>query len=232
MSPPKSVSIIIPVYNEKKTIREILRRVIEAEVSGLNKEIIVVDDGSTDGTSQLIRSLIIPGLIKILLPLNQGKGFAVRQGIKKATGDIVLIQDADLEYNPGDYPLLLAPFIFQGARVVYGSRELTINTHSSRLFFLGGKFVTLITRLLYGSRLTDVPTGYKVFDHQLLSRIPLRCQKFEFCPEITAHLLKRRIQIIEVPIRYNPRKMKDGKKIRLRDGLIAIWTLLRIRVSL
>lgn len=232
MSIPKSISIIIPVYNEKKTLRQLLSQVIQASVSGLQKEVIVVDDGSSDGTAQLIKSLRLPKLKKILLSVNHGKGFAVRQGILQAQGDLILIQDADLEYNPADYPLLLAPFLLQQAVVVYGSRELSFNRHSSPLFFVGGKLVTFFTWLLFGGRLTDVPTGYKVFSRRLLLNLPLRCRGFEFCPEVTAHLLKRDIHIIEVPIRYSPRSIHSGKKIRFYDGLIALWTLLRVRVGL
>ena len=226
----KKVSVVIPVYNERKTIKALLERVVSADTLGLSKEIVLVDDGSNDGTSRVIAKMRKAGLKKIFLKNNCGKGYALRQGFAAATGDIIIVQDADLEYNPDDYPVLLSPFLAQGAKVVYGSRELSINTHSYPLYFLGGKMVTYATKLLYGGRLTDVPTGYKAFDATLLKRIPLKCQRFEFCPEITAQILKRGIQITEVPVRYKPRKIEEGKKIRLRDGAQAIWTLLRVRI--
>lgn len=226
----KSISIVIPVFNELKTIEKIVERVAKADVVGLTKEIIVIDDGSTDGTTAVIAKIHRAGLKKVFLKQNCGKGCALRAGFAAVTGDIVIVQDADLEYNPDDYPMLLSPFLAQGARVVYGSRELTLNTHSYPFYFLGGKIVTYATKLLFGGRLTDVPTGYKAFETKLLKKLPLKCKRFEFCPEVTAELLKRGVQIIEVPIRYKPRSIEDGKKIKLRDGLQAIWTLMRVRV--
>jgi glycosyltransferase involved in cell wall biosynthesis len=166
----KSVSIVIPIYNEAKTIEKLLDRVLKADTLGLEKEIILVDDGSFDGSNKIISSLRKPGLVKILLDQNHGKGYALRQGFAVATGDIVIVQDADLEYNPDDYPVLLAPFLAQSAKVVFGSRELNINKHSYPLYFLGGKLITIMTKLLYGGRLTDVPTGYKVIERKLLNK--------------------------------------------------------------
>lgn len=228
----KSVSIIIPVFNERRTIEKIIDRVLLADTLGLSKEIILVDDGSTDDTRAIISKLHKSGLKKLLLDKNYGKGYALRQGFSIATGDIVIVQDADLEYNPDDYPVLLSPFLAQGAKVVYGSRELNINKHSYPVFFIGGKIVTLTTKLLFGGRLTDVPTGYKAFDRLLLKKIPLKCMRFEFCPEVTAEILKREIRITEVPIRYKPRRIEDGKKIKWQDGIEAIITLVRVRVGL
>ncbi len=225
-----SVSIVIPVYNEKKSLPKIIEKVQSANCLGLRKEIVVVDDGSTDGTGDLLKKIRIKGLKKIYLEKNQGKGSALRAGFAHASGQIIIVQDADLEYNPADYPVLLSPILAGTSEVVYGSRELTINTHSYPLFFLGGKAITLVTRVLYGGKITDVPTGYKVFDRQILMKRPLQCRRFEFCPEVTAHLLKRGIQIVEVPIRYTPRTITQGKKIKWQDGIEAILTLIRVRL--
>lgn len=227
-----SVSIVIPVYNEKRTIEKIIKQVMVADTLGLTKEVIVVDDGSTDGTTEIIKSLRIKGLVKIILPKNLGKGTALRAGFEKAKGEIIIIQDADLEYSPDDYPLLLAPFFSQDVMAVFGSRELNINKHSYPSFFLGGKLVTWTTKLLFGGRLTDVPTGYKAIERRTLNKLPLKCKRFEFCPELAGELLKRNISIVEVPIKYKPRTIEQGKKIRFRDGVEAILTLLRVRLGL
>ncbi len=228
----KMVSIVIPVYNEKKTIERIIERVFAADTLGLKKEIIVVDDGSSDGTAKIVKGWRKKGLVTLILDQNYGKGYALRQGFKIAKGQIIIVQDADLEYNPDDYPVLLSPFLAQNAKVVFGSRELSINKHSYPLFFLGGKLVTWTTRLLFGGKLTDVPTGYKAFERSTLNKLPLKCSRFEFCPEVSALLLKRGIAITEVPIRYKPRRVEDGKKIKIKDGLYAILTLLRVRMGL
>lgn len=232
MTKYQSISIIIPVFNEAKTIKKILNKVISADTLGLKKEIILVDDGSTDGTSTVLKRIRRSDVKKIYHTVNQGKGSAVRSGIAQATGDIVLVQDADLEYDPTDYPILILPFLLREVDSVFGSRELNINKHSYVSYFLGGKLVTIITRLLYGGRLTDVPTGYKLVKTSLLKKLPLKCRRFEFCPELTGHLLKRRARIVEVPISYAPRTIKQGKKIKLRDGAEAILTLLRVRIGL
>lgn len=232
MTQYKSVSIIIPVFNEKNTIEKIVDKVLSADTLGLIKELIIVDDGSTDGTKSTISKLRKPGLKKLLLDKNYGKGYALRQGFAIASGDIIIVQDADLEYNPDDYPVLLSPFLAQGAKVVFGSRELNINKHSYPAFFIGGKIITFATKILFGGRLTDVPTGYKAFDRLLLKKIPLKCMRFEFCPEVAAEILKRGIRITEVPIRYKPRRIEEGKKIKWQDGIEAIITLLRVRVGL
>lgn len=224
------VSIVIPVYNERRYIREVIRGVKAGSTLGLRKEIIVIDDGSTDGTTEILKK--IQGIRLLVKPQNEGKGASLRQGFTMATGEIVLVQDADLEYDPHDYPALLSPFLAQRAVAVYGSRELKNNTHSYPSFFLGGKLVTWVTSVLFGGELTDVPTGYKVIERRVLMQLPLRCKRFEFCPELTGLLLKNKIKIIEVPIHYSPRKFAEGKKIRLRDGVEAILTLLRVRAGL
>lgn len=228
----KTVSIVIPVYNERRTIKKILARVFAAETLGLAKEVIVIDDGSTDGTREIIRGMRKQGMKKVFLDRNCGKGCALRAGFTEASGEIVIVQDADLEYNPDDYLVLLAPFLSQNVKAVFGSRELNINRHSYPSYFVGGKIVTYVARLLFGGRLTDVPTGYKAIDTKILKKLRLKCKRFEFCPELAGELLKQGIPMVEVPIRYTPRTIEDGKKIRLRDGLEAVLTLLRVRVGL
>jgi len=227
---PSKISIIIPVFNEESTIKQLTTAVKEASVLGLTKEIIIVDDGSTDATRKILKQSLFKNFHVILLSRNFGKGYALRQGIKKATGDIILIQDADLEYSPIDFPKLIKPFIENSALAVFGSRELRKRNKPSYFsFYLGGKLVTATANLLFGSNLSDVPTGYKLIDSKLLRSLPLTCKRFEFCPEVTAHLLKRKIFIHEVPINYHARSIEEGKKIRARDGIQAIWTLLRLR---
>jgi len=228
----QTVSIVIPVYNERATVKKVIETVAAAPSLGLDKEIIVVDDGSTDGTAEIIRGIRRRGLKKLFLTQNGGKGTALRAGFGKITGEIVIVQDADLEYNPGDYPVLLAPFLSQNVQAVFGSRELNINKHSYPAYFVGGKLVTYAARILFGGRLTDVPTGYKAVEAKLLKSLKLRCKRFEFCPELSGLLLKRRVRMVEVPIRYKPRTIEEGKKIRFRDGVEAIWTLVRVRMGL
>ena len=221
------LSVIMPVYNEKDTIQEILR-----QVRAVNRadEIIVVDDGSTDGTRDLLKcEADQPGTIVIYHDRNQGKGAAVRTGFDRATGDILLIQDADLEYDPRDYPLLLRPIEEGRVKVVYGSRFL--GPRKAMLFWhmLGNKFLTLLTNLLYNTILSDMETCYKVFRADVIRGIPLRSRRFEFEPEITAKVLKRGHRIFEVPISYYGREYDEGKKISWRDGPKAAWTLIKYR---
>ena len=223
------LSVIMPVYNEVATVAEIVRRVAAVQ---LPKELIIVDDGSTDGTRELLRQ-IPPEVATVLFhERNLGKGAAIRTALEHVTGEIVIIQDADLEYDPNDYPALVRPIVEGTAQVVYGSRVLKgDNPYSHLRFYLGGRFLTFIANLLYGIRITDEPTCYKLFRRELLKELNLRCQGFEFCPEVTAKVARRGIPIYEVPIRYSPRTLNQGKKISWKDGLYAIWILLKYRLA-
>ena len=225
-----TLSVLIPCYNEMATLPELLRRVEAADAGPVHKEIILVDDGSTDGTREFLATL--QGRHTVLLhDKNQGKGAAIRTGLAAATGDFILVQDADLEYNPDNYIELLQPLLQKQTKVVYGSRirNRKNKRHSGYGYYAGGVFLSKLTNLLYGSDITDEPTCYKVFEANLLKSIPLSCTGFEFCPEVTAKVLRRGQQIVEVPIDYFPRKASEGKKIRLSDGIEAIWTLLKYR---
>lgn len=224
------LSIIVPAYNEAATIGEVLRRVFAVKLDA-ELEVIVVDDGSTDATATEVARTGSPVLL-ILLGRNQGKGAAVRKGIERATGDIILIQDADNEYDPNDYPRLIEPIASGNSEVVYGSRILCkSNTRSYNRFYWGGRLLSWWTNLLYGSHITDEPTGYKVFRCGVLKGIELSSKGFEFCPEVTAKLLKKGIGITEVPISYVPRSVEEGKKIKWTDGVIALWVLFKLRFT-
>lgn len=190
----------------------------------------MVDDGSTDRTAEIARAASHPGLRVLRHSKNRGKGAAIRTGLEAASGEIVLIQDADLEYDPSDYEKLLAPIRAGQAQVVYGSRILRPdNGRSYGRYYWGGRLLSWWTNLLFGSSITDEPAGYKVFQADLLRSLNLTCEGFEFCPEVTAKILRRNIPIVEVPIRYRPRSMEEGKKIRWPDGLKALWTLWKLR---
>ncbi|MEK9146981.1 MAG: glycosyltransferase family 2 protein [Patescibacteria group bacterium] len=219
------VSIIIPAYNEEKTLPVILKKVL-SQVIPYEKEVIVVDDGSTDHTRELADKY--KNIKLITNRHNLGKGASVRRALKIATGDLILIQDADLEYSPSDYPKLLKPFGALNVKVVYGSRVLGINPISHWTFNLGGRLVTLITNILYGTKITDEPTGYKVFRKEILNKFHLKSKRFEFCPELTAKIAKAQISIVEVPIKYNPRPISQ-KKIKWHDGIAAIFYLAKYR---
>ncbi len=219
------LSVIMPVYNEVDTIDEIIRRVCAVP---LDIELIVVDDCSTDGTREELPG--ITGIDHLLFhDRNRGKAAAIRTGLQAVTSDVVTIQDADLEYDPRDLIPMLERIERDGAQVVYGSRILGKNPMSHLSFYLGGRFITLLSNLLYGLRITDEPTCYKMFRRELIAGLDLVCDGFAFCPEVTAKVALRGYSIVEVPIRYFPRKRKEGKKLRWRDGVIAVWTLLRYR---
>lgn len=223
------LSIIIPVYNEKATLLEVVKRVQAVSLNGVEKEIILIDDASTDGTTELCKKEI-PSAIKTLYhEINQGKGAAIRTGLKAVTGDYVLIQDADLEYDPDDYAKLLAPIQKGKAQVVYGSRFT--GEHRNMFFhhWVGNKFLSLTTNLLYNSTLSDMETCYKVVKRDIIDGLNLKSNRFDFEPEITAKILKQKIRIYEVPISYCGREFHEGKKITWRDGVVALWILLKYR---
>jgi len=225
------LSIIIPVYNERETIKELINKVEGVNIGKIEKEIIIVDDFSKDGTREILQELVKNKKIKLLFhDKNYGKGHAIKSGLKVAKGDIILVQDADLEYNPNEYNKLIKPIIENKAKVVYGSRILNKgNGYSSLLFYIGGRAVTAITNILYNSRLSDEPTCYKVFRKDVIDGIKIEGERFEWEPEVTAKILKKGIRIAEVPISYNPRGKEKGKKINWKDGIIAIWTLIKYR---
>jgi len=225
----KTLSIIIPVYNEEATIGEALNRVWVAKTPGFTKEIIVVDDGSTDRTREILASWRKKVTV-IFQPKNQGKGAAVMEGLTRAAGEIVLLQDADLEYSPADYPKLLEPFGDRRVTVVYGSRFLGSHLSTMYLYALGNKFVTWVTNILFNTNITDMETGYKVFRRSVLDGVTIRAKRFDFEPEFTAKVLKAGHQIYEVPISYFGRKFSEGKKLTWRDGVVAFGTLLRERL--
>ncbi len=222
------LSVLVPVYNERATLETLLGRVLAVP---LDLEVIVVDDGSTDGTRDLLRGLERRMPIRALFhPANRGKGAAIRTALAEARGEIVLIQDADLEYDPQDYPRLVAPILRGETNVVYGSRYLEPgNALPLTHFKVGVLLLTFAANLLYGLRLTDEATCYKVFRRDLLQALPLRCERFEFCPEVTARVARRGERIVEVPITYRYRTVAEGKKIGWRDGVEAFATLLRCR---
>lgn len=230
------LSIIIPVYNEEKTVKQLINKVKKAKLNIVEKEIIVVNDGSIDKTAKLLKSL--KNIKVINHKTNKGKGAAVRTGMSRATGDIVLVQDADLEYNPNDYSRLIEPILEKKAEVVYGSRlaNYKLNLFGNNktplpLHLIANKLLTAITNLLYGSKLTDMETCYKIFKREVIQSIKLVSNGFEIEPEITAKVLKNGYLIFEVPIKVTPRGYEDGKKITWQDGIKAIYYLIYYRFN-
>ena len=226
----KKISIIVPVYNEEKTLVSILDKLVKLDL-GMEKEIIIVDDGSKDNSPQIIRDYIKENSklkklkFKSYQKENGGKGSAIKKGFELATGDIVTIQDADQEYDPEDYKKLIKPIVRGEYSVVYGSRFLRKHKPKYKIYFWGNKFLTLITAILYKSRITDMETCYKVFKKEIVKNINLKANKFDMEPEITSKILRRGIKIKELPISYIPRSIDEGKKINWKDGLKAIYTL-------
>jgi glycosyltransferase involved in cell wall biosynthesis len=224
------ISVIVPLFNEAHTVEELL---LELLATGLDVQIIVVDDGSTDGSADTVERLESehPAIELIRHESNRGKGAAVRTGIAHARGEYTIVQDADLEYDPQDIGRLLEVAEAEGANVVYGSRILGGRARSYSRYYWGGRLVSLVATLLYGQRITDEPTCYKLFRTDLLQSLPLREDGFGFCAEATAEVCRRGERIREVPIAYHPRSMAEGKKIRWTDGVRAIWLLLKHRFA-
>ena len=223
------LSILVPVYNEIKTIDNILKKIKSVK---LNKEIIIVDDHSSDGTIEYLKKLKNKNIKVLFNNKNMGKGYCVRRAINHATGDISIIQDADLEYDPNDYYNLVEPIVKNKAHVVYGTRfpkGRKKKISSTNPFFIGNRILTFGANILYNANITDEPTCYKEFKNNLLKNINLKSNRFEICAEITAKIKKKRYKIYEVPIKYNPRTTKEGKKINWKDGLIGVWTLIKYR---
>jgi glycosyltransferase involved in cell wall biosynthesis len=221
--------VLVPAYNEERTLEELLRRVLAVPI---DLEVIAVDDGSTDGTGALLDRVAAqePRLVAVHHERNLGKGRALRTALARVRGEICIVQDADLEYDPGDFQALIAPIVEQRTNVVYGSRVLhPLNSYPLDRYRMGSFVLTWMATLLYGQRITDEPCGYKVFRTGFLRSLDLRCEGFEFCPEVTAKVMRRGEKIVEVPIRYHKRGVAEGKKIRFLDAIVGAWTLLKYR---
>lgn len=230
----KTLSVIIPVFNEKNTIREIIKRVEAVRLPGLEKELIVVDDGSTDGTREILNDLNRSSLRIFFQEKNQGKGAAVRRGFAEATGDFVIIQDADLEYDPQEYPLLLEPLLDGRADAVFGSRFMGHRPHRVLFFwhYVGNKLLTTLSNMFTNLNLTDIEVCYKAFtrDALLSFRSELTSNRFGIEPELTARVSKKRLRIYEVGISYSGRTYAEGKKIGWKDGVAALWAIIKFNV--
>jgi glycosyltransferase involved in cell wall biosynthesis len=233
-APPKirKLSVVVPVFNERTTLVEVIRRMRTVELpDGIEREIIMIDDGSTDGTRDVLRQLGDSTVRVLMHDANRGKGAAVRTGLQVASGDYVLIQDADLEYDHEDWPKLIAPVLRGRARVVYGSRFTGERRNMLFLHWVGNRLLSLVTNVLYNTTLSDMETCYKLVDRSLMLDLELRSNRFDIEPEITAKILKRHIRIYEVPISYTGREFDEGKKITWRDGFAALWTLAKFRFA-
>jgi glycosyltransferase involved in cell wall biosynthesis len=222
------LSIIMPVYNEERDVLDIINRVTRIKLP-IKREIIVVDDGSTDKTRQLLRKVKSKNVKIFFHDKNKGKGAAIRTGLSKATGDIITIQDADKEYNPGEFPKLLQPILKGKAMVVYGSRFIGRHHPVYRMYYLGNILLTILTNILYNGGISDMETCYKVFRRDALKGISLRAKRFDFEPEITAKFLKKGYKILELPISYSSRRFEEGKKITWKDGMKAFFYLIKYR---
>ncbi len=228
----RKLTVVVPVFNERNTVVEILRRMRAVELpGGLDLEILIVDDGSTDGTREVLSQLADSTVRIVTQPANAGKGAAVRVGFANATGDLVLVQDADLEYDPEDWPKLINPVLRGKAHVVYGSRFTGERRNMLFLHWIGNRFLSLTTNILYNTTLSDMETCYKLVDRRVLEHLTLRSNRFDIEPEITAKILKLGVRIYEVPISYTGREFDEGKKITWRDGFAALYTLVKYRFT-
>lgn len=226
------LSIIIPVYNEEKTILKVINKVKKVKLKKVVKEIVVIDDFSTDNTRKKLLKLKDKNIRIFFHKKNRGKGVAIRTGLKHITGDIIIIQDGDLEYNPEEYGKLLKPIIENKTKVVYGSRLEAIRKNLKNMYklhYFGNVVLTLITNILYGIKITDMETCYKVFKKEILRNMKLKAKRFDFEPEITAKILKKGYKIVEVPINFVGRSFKEGKKITWKDGIKALFYLIKYR---
>ena len=224
------LSIVVPVFNERNTVGEAIRRVREAPLD-IEREVIIVDDGSQDGTADIIKRLADSTVRLVSYPDNRGKGAAVRRGIEEARGDLIVVQDADLEYDPRDFARMLRPLQEGQARAVYGSRFTGERRNMFFWHWVGNRFLSLMTNVLFNTTLSDMETCYKMFDGDLLRSLNLTANRFEFEPEVTAKTLRMGVRIWEVPISYAGREVHEGKKITWRDGFPALWMLLRVRFA-
>ncbi len=226
----RKLSVIVPIFNERNTVVEVLRRMRAVDLpDGIEREIIVVDDGSTDGTREVLRQLADSTVRIVLHDVNRGKGAALRTGFTHATGEYILVQDADLEYDPEDWPKLLNPVLRGRARVVYGSRFTGERRNMLLLHWIGNRFLSMTTNVLYNTTLSDMETCYKLIDRTLVEEMNLQASRFDIEAEITAKILKRGVRIYEVPISYSGREFEEGKKITWRDGFSALYTLIKYR---
>ena len=223
------VSVIIPAYNEEKTLEEIIDKVSRVDI---NKEIIVINDGSSDNTGKILSNIKDKYSLKVIdLERNFGKGYAIRKGIELSNGDIIIMQDADLETDPVEYHKLINPIIEGKTKVVFGSRFLGGINNMNKFNYIGNKVLTFIANILYRIHITDEATVYKIFSKEILKDIKLKSVGFELCPELVAKIAKRKYRIVELPISFQGRSKNEGKKIRLIDGIVAIWTLLKYRFT-
>jgi len=224
----KSVSVIIPAHNEAKTIKQVINIIKKIDLHNLKKQIIVVDDCSTDGTSTIIKK--INGIHIITHKINKGKGAAIKSGLQNAKGDIIIIQDGDLEYDPQELKKLVKPIIDGKTPVVYGSRFALYNNPAS-LYYWGNKFLSILTSVVYGQKITDMETCYKIFDANFLKSIKWNATSFDFEPEITSKVLLSNTKIIQIPISYHPRSFQEGKKVKIRDGIKAVFIILKNKLT-
>jgi glycosyltransferase involved in cell wall biosynthesis len=224
------LSVIVPVFNERSTVAEVIRRIRRVDLP-VDVEVIVVDDGSSDGTDKVLEALGDSTVRVINHPHNKGKGAAIRTGLETIRGDLVLVQDADLEYDPADWPKLLEPILRGKSKVVYGSRFTGERKNMMPLHWVGNRLLSLVTNVLYSTTLSDMETCYKLFDRRVLEGITIVSDLFEFEPEITAKVLRRGYRIYEIPISYAGREVDEGKKITWRDGFGALKALIKFRFA-